>query len=128
MKGIQDTGYSGARAIDGNTIKIPLSDLDSSDLITAISEIENIEITPDASSKIVINSKTGTIIIGKMVRLFPVAITHGGVSIQLEDTGGLFGEQQEAIDVVEQQNPLVFIEPEDTLSSLVNSLNQLGFH
>lgn len=128
MKAIQDFGYPGAKAIDGNTIKIPLSDLESSDLITTISDIQDIEITPDASSKIVINSKTGTIIIGEMVRLFPVAITHGGVSIRIrEETGGLFGEQQDAIEVIEQQNPLVFVQPADTLSSLVNSLNQLGF-
>ncbi len=128
MKAIQDYGFPGTKAIDGNTIKIPLSDLESSDLITTISDIQEIEITPDASAKIVVNSKTGTIIIGEMVRLFPVAITHGGVSIRIrEGGGGLFGDQQEAIEVTEQQNPLVFIQPTDTLSSLVNSLNQLGF-
>tara|TARA_B100000427_G_scaffold329379_1_gene345319 strand:- start:6553 stop:7623 length:1071 start_codon:yes stop_codon:yes gene_type:complete len=127
MKAIQEQGYKGAKAIDGNTIKIPLADLESSDLITAISEIENIEITPDGSSRIVVNSKTGTIIIGEQVKLFPVAITHGGVSIKINnDSGGLFGAQEDPITISEAQKPLVYIEAADTLSNLVNSLNQIG--
>ena len=127
MKALQEKGYKGAKAIDGNTIKIPLEDLKSSDLITAISEIENIEITPDVSSRIVVNSKTGTIIIGENVKLFPVAITHGGVSIKINnDAGGLFGAQEDPITINEQKKPLVYLEAADTLSNLVNSLNQIG--
>ena len=127
MKAIQENGYKGAKAIDGNTIKIPLEDLTNLDLISAISEIENIEITPDSSSKIVLNSKTGTIIIGERVKLFPVAITHGGMSIKINnDTGGLFGNQEDAITISEDQNPLIYLEAADTLSNLVNSLNQIG--
>ena len=127
MKAIQENGYKGAKALDGNTIKIPLEDLTNLDLITAISEIENIEITPDSSSKIVLNSKTGTIVIGERVKLFPVAITHGGMSIKINnDTGGLFGNQEDAITISEDQNPLIYLEAADTLSNLVNSLNQIG--
>ena len=126
-KAIHDFGFKKARAVDGNTIKIPLSDLDTSDLISTISEIENIELTPDASSKIVINSKTGTIIIGEKVRLFPVAITHGGMSIRISNQdGGIFAAQQDPIQITEDQNQLVYLSPSDTLSSLVNSLNQIG--
>ena len=126
-KAIHDFGFKGAKAVDGNTIKIPLSDLDTSDLISTISDIENIEITPDSSSKIVINSKTGTIIIGEKVRLFPVAITHGGLSIRINnEQGGLFGGQSDPIQVTEDQSQIVFLNPSDTLSSLVNSLNQIG--
>ena len=47
-KAIHDFGFKKARAVDGNTIKVPLSDLDTSDLITTISNIENIELTPDS--------------------------------------------------------------------------------
>jgi len=127
VKALRQEGYKRAKAIDGNTIKVPLSDLDSSDLVTAISNIENVEITPDASSRIVINSKTGTIIIGEKVRLFPVAITHGGMSIRINnDTGGVFGGQGDAIVVDNIQNNLVYLEPTDTLASLVNSLNTIG--
>ena len=98
------------------------------DLITTISEIENIELVPDPVAKIVVNSKTGTVVIGEKVKLFPVAITHGGMSIRInDDAGGLFGGGGEnAIEVTEAKNEFVYLQPSDTLSSLVNSLNQLG--
>ena len=127
-KAIQDYGFLGARAIDGNTIKIPLEDLESSDLITTIADIGAIEIVPDSTAKIVLNSKTGTIIIGEKVRLFPVAITHGGISIQInEDAGGLFAaEPQNPIQVINQPEPIQYLNPASTLSSIVNALNQIG--
>ena len=126
---IQNAGFEGVRAIDANTIKIPLKDLNTSDLILSIAQIENIELSPDQSAKIVINSKTGTIIIGEKVRLFPVAITHGNLSIRInEDTGGVLGQETEteAISVIQQANELQVINPIDTLTSIVNSLNELG--
>ncbi len=127
VQAIQEAGYQGAKAIDGNTIKIPLEDLDSMDLISAISTIENIEITPEPVAKVVVNSKTGTVVIGEKVRLFPVAITHGGMSIRInDDVGGVFGQEGEAIEVIEPKNELVYLQQSDTLTSLVNSLNQLG--
>ena len=127
---IRLAGYSGARSVDGNTIKIPLQDLQSTDLITSIANLQNIELKPDTSANIVIDSKTGTIIIGEQVRLFPVAVTHGGVSITIRENqgGGLFGGGNDIpdIDIQEEVNPLVYLNPSDTINSLVNSLNQLG--
>jgi len=127
MKALQERGYKGAKAVDKNTIKIPLEDLSNLDFISAISDIENIEITPDASARIIMNSKTGTIIIGEKVKLFPVAITHGGISIKINnETGGLFGNNEDSITITETKNPLIYLEASDTLSNLVNSLNQIG--
>ena len=127
---IKREGYPGVKSIDGNTIKVPLKDLKSADLITSIANLQNIEITPDTSSNIVIDSKTGTIIIGEEVRLFPVAVTHGGISITINDGGGGGvlggGAEEPAIQVEEVSNPIIVLNPTDTISSLVNSLNQLG--
>ncbi len=127
---IQENGFSGAKALDANTIKIPLTDLNSSDLVRTIAIIENILLVPDASAKIVINAKTGTIVIGEMVRLFPVALTHGGLSIRINDDQGGFGQVQgaagETISLEQEQSQLLYLNPVDTLSSLVNALNQIG--
>ncbi len=131
-RAIKNAGFPGVKSIDGNTIKIPLKDLKSYDLITSIAQLQNIEITPDASANIVIDSKTGTIIIGEQVRLFPVAVTHGGISITINDLGGagagLLGQQraQNPIELVEEKNPIIVLNPANTITSLVNSLNQLG--
>jgi flagellar P-ring protein precursor FlgI len=127
-KAIQNSGFPGAKAIDATTIKIPLTDLNSSDLITTIAQIENIELVPDQSSKIVINSKTGTIIVGERVRLFPVAITHGGLSIKISnEDGGVFNNQTgESITITNEKNSFSYIPASTTLSNLVDSLNQIG--
>jgi flagellar P-ring protein precursor FlgI len=127
---IQEKGFKGAKAIDANTIKIPLTDLNSSDLVRTIADIENILLVPDPSSKIVINVKTGTIVIGEMVRLFPVALTHGDLSIRINDSEGGFGGPQvnagESIVLSEKKARLIYLNPSDNLSSLVNVLNKIG--
>ena len=130
---IQNNGFMGAKAIDANTIKIPLTDLNSSDLVRTIAQIENILLVPDASSKIVINAKTGTVVIGEMVRLYPVALTHGGLSIRIsEDQGNALiqGDNQIQADsgILVEEDPaqLIYLNPVNSLSSLVNALNQIG--
>ncbi len=127
-KAIQEKGFKGAKAIDANTIKIPLSDLDSSDLVATIADLENVFVVPDASAKIIINARTGTIVIGEMVRLLPVAITHGTVSIRIneEQTNNFGGESSPAIEVEDADSRLIFLNPSGTLSSLVNALNEIG--
>lgn len=129
-KAIQISGFPGAKAIDANTIKIPLSDLDSSDYVSTIAKLENITFVPDSSSKVIINSKTGTIVIGEMVRLSPVAVTHGNISVKIatqqQQAFGGNAEQQEPVRVEEPDTKVVFLNPTSTLSSLVNALNELG--
>lgn len=127
-KSIQEAGYNGAKAVDANTIKIPLSDLDSSDLVTTIADLENVRVVPDSSSKIIINSRTGTVVIGEMVRLYPVALTHGSVSIRINDSvANAFVQTSEpAINLEEDVNQLIYLNPASTLSSLVNALNDIG--
>eukprot|EP01047_Picozoa_sp_COSAG01_P011790 COSAG01_NODE_519_length_16012_cov_4.344058_18_plen_345_part_00 len=128
VKAIQKEGFLGAKAIDARQIKIPLTDLNSASLIETIAQLENISIQPDGSSKIVINAKTGTIVIGERVRLSPVALTHGSVSIRItEPQEGAITTQENSIEVdspgVKQ---LIYLNPSDTLSSLVDALNDIG--
>ncbi len=136
VKAIQENGFPGAKALDANTLKIPLADLDSSDLVNTIAKLENISLIPDSSSKIVINSKTGTVVIGEMVRLFPVALTHGNISIKITNTtnqnataalvGGGQQTEEPPVKVEEQESKMVYLNPSSTLSSLVNALNEIG--
>jgi flagellar P-ring protein precursor FlgI len=129
-KAIQEKGFPGARAIDANTIKIPLSDLDSSDLVSTIATLENITLVPDSSSKVIVNARTGTIVIGEMVRLYPVAITHGNLSIKINNsqntTAANTTGSTSPLEVDESEAKLVYLNPDDTLASLVSSLNELG--
>jgi len=129
-RALQENGFPGAKAIDANTIKIPLADLQSADLVETIAMLENIPIVPDSSSKIIINARTGTIVIGEMVRLFPVAMTHGNISVKISNEGtlGLPGEGggEPSLLVEENNTQVLILNPSSTLTSLVRALNEIG--
>ena len=63
-------------------IQVPLEF--GSSLVSFIARIENLTLRPDAQAKIVINERTGTIVIGQNVRIDRVAIAHGSLTIQIQ--------------------------------------------
>lgn len=128
VKAIQKEGFLGTFALDARQIKVPLTDLNSANLIATLAKLENITLKPDSSSKIIINAKTGTIVIGEMVRLNPVALTHGSVSIRITDAApGQITDVETGINVDEvENNQLYYLNPNETLSDLVDSLNSIG--
>ena len=100
-------------------------------MISTFAKLENISFVPDPSSKIVINPKTGTIVIGEMVRLSPVALTHGNVSIKINNQAhagaAVAGAaEQEPLKVEENDAKVLYLNPSSTLTSLVNALNEIG--
>ena len=101
--------------------------------VDIIKKIENIMIAPETTSKVVINSKTGTIVIGENVRLLPVAITHGSISIKIDGAESenkyvhLFeSEKPSEIEVSEEDSKVHYIKPDNSLASLVDALNEVG--
>lgn len=143
-KALELDGFKGVKAIDASTIKIPLASVESESLVDVIARIENVKVRPDSNSRVVINSKTGTVVIGQMVRLFPVAITHGGVSVTIESATAQMpfendrrppsedpyrpsqSDRMSTIQLTDTPGKILYIEPEATLSSLVEALNQIG--
>lgn len=70
-----------AEALDGGTIKIQIPPKYEGDRITFISEMELTPVEPDIRAKVVINERTGTVVIGKDAIITPVAISHGDIRI-----------------------------------------------
>jgi flagellar P-ring protein precursor FlgI len=116
-KAMNDAGFFGAMAVDAATIKVPFLDFNEGSLVDLMAQLEMVELEPDGLARVVINARTGTIVIGEKVRLLPVALTHGNVSIQIKSNQAL---------VQSKQNPVVVLEPRSTLDSLVSALNKLG--
>ncbi len=77
-----------ALANDGSTVSLTVPDEYRRDgrLVEFISVVELLEVNPDVAAKVVINEKTGTIIVGGSVSLLPVAISHGGLNIDIQST------------------------------------------
>jgi len=83
-----NTKFSGqiATALDASaiTIAVPAEFQGGGKLVEFISSIESLEITPDVAAKVVVNERTGTIVIGNNVTILPVAVSHGGLNIEIQ--------------------------------------------
>jgi flagellar P-ring protein precursor FlgI len=83
-RAVNETFGSGtARSLDGRNIvvKVPTKYLD--DNVSFISDLETVRVQTDVVAKVVINERTGTIIMGSNVRLSSVAISQGGVTVKI---------------------------------------------
>ena len=82
-------GPETAFALDATSVRVT-APRDVSQRVTYLSVLENLEVTPaEASAKIIINSRTGTIVIGKHVRVAPAAVTHGSLTVTISEGFGV---------------------------------------
>ncbi|GAB5466265.1 MAG: flagellar basal body P-ring protein FlgI [Candidatus Kapaibacteriales bacterium] len=73
-----------ATAIDAATVEVELDGTDRNALMAAISNIENVNIQIDPEARVVINERTGTVVVGGNVELLPAVIAHGGIEITIQ--------------------------------------------
>jgi len=112
-------GYETAKAIDPSKIRINKTFTFHDDLISFISTIENLKVTPDRESIIVINERTGTIILGANIVVAPVAISQGDLSISISAQNDLNTTEDEKTG-----NSFYF--EGVTVKEVVNMLNKIG--
>ncbi len=126
-----------AEATDPGTISVQIPPEQSGDLISFISRVERIGVTPDIQARIVVNERTGTVVMGGNVRLSSGAVAHGAISIKIENTpvvvpGASFSNQptvvvpQQTTTVQEKASQLASIPHTTTVDQLVRALNALG--
>ena len=78
-------GPGTAEALDGTSIRVS-APRDLSQRVSFLSVIENMEVKMgDARAKVIINSRTGTIVMGQHVRIEPVAVTHGSLTVMVQE-------------------------------------------
>ena len=77
---------SAARAENAGLIVIPIPKDYSTRTTEFVAELENLVIDADRPARVVINERTGTIVLGKDVRVAPVAILHGNLSVEIQTT------------------------------------------
>ena len=94
-------GFGQARAVTAATVQLQIP-TDCANVTELITHIENLPVEPDMAARVVVNERTGTVVIGARVRILPVAIAHGSLTVRAER------DYQ-----VSQPNPLVYA-PENT--------------
>ena len=129
-------GGNFARAIDISTVELTVPPDFRGNLVPLMASIENIEITPDMAAKVVVDEKTGTIVLGRNVRISRVAVAHGNLEVlvqenfQVSQPQGFSGGQtvvtpNTQIGGAEENRRLNIIEGA-TLQELVDGLNAVG--
>jgi flagellar P-ring protein precursor FlgI len=128
-----------SRAIDGSTIRVLFPDQYIDNRVSFLAKVENV--TVDATediAKVVVNERTGTIVIGNNVKLLPAAVAHGGITVSVSTTnsvsqpnsattgGQSVGVSNSQISIEKGQGSLVQLGPNATLQDLVAALNALG--
>ena len=126
-----------AQPMDAISIRVS-APRDPSQRVEFLSLLENVEVQPDAfRSRVVVNSRTGTIVIGENVRLRPTAITHGSMVVtvtedpqvsQPEAFGGGDTEvvPNSTVGVEETGGRMFLLGPAVTLRDLVTAINRVG--
>ncbi len=128
-------GKNIARAIDPTTIKVSVMEKDN--IVDFLARLENMDVPVETKAKVVINERTGTVVIGKDVKISTVAIAHGGLSIVIKETpkvsqplpfstGETIVTPETKIEIKEEKKPLFIVPKTATISELVKALNAIG--
>ncbi len=132
-------GVSGvkARALDPSTVKVTLPPAAAVDRVGLMAKMENLEVRPDTSAKVVVDERTGTVVMGEAVRISKVAITSGSLSISITETaqvsqplpfaqGQTVVTPQTEVRVGEQKKGLRVVDGGVSIGEVVKALNALG--
>jgi flagellar P-ring protein precursor FlgI len=145
-----------AKPVDSGTLKIKVPEVFQNDVVRLIAQLGNLDVTPDMVARVIVNEKTGTVVIGENVRISIVAVAHGNLNIQIKESKDVsqpmpFGVSRSAgnpvqmekgtvvapggatvvtpdtdIKVNEEKARLLLIDGGRTVGELVQALNAIG--
>jgi flagellar P-ring protein FlgI len=133
----QHMGPEVAKSLDGRSVMVKVPEAYKNRVVELIAELESVEIETDRKAKVVLNERTGTVIIGKDVRIGAVAINQGSLSIQigtnfnvsqpeLFSPGRTVVTPETKVQAEEKQSQLVMLKDGANVEDLVKALNALG--
>jgi len=134
----QHFGMDVARPADAGTIEVEIPPEFRQQPVFFAAALESIDIQQDHPARVVLNERTGTVIMGQDVRLSTVAISHGSLSISITETplvsqpqplsagGETVVATQSEVAVTEEERRLVIVDEGVSLAEVVRALNALG--
>ena len=130
-------GEGTAAALDGSSIKVRAPE-SADHKVAFLSAMENLEVTPgDAPARIIVNSRTGTVVIGTHVRLEAAAVAHGSLTVTIAENpqvsqpnpfggGNTQVTPNSQLFIDEEDNSMFLFEPGVSLDELVRAVNLVG--
>lgn len=122
---------------DPGSVSIRIPDGYASRMIDFVSAVETLDVRPDSIAKVVLNERTGTIVMGDQVRISTVAVSHGNLSLVIKETPQVSqpapfssGETKVVprtqLKVEEESRRLMLLPGGSTIGDVVRALNTLG--
>jgi flagellar P-ring protein FlgI len=133
----QAIGAGTAQAIDAGSVRVN-APTDSAQRVSYVSLLENLTLIPgEAPAKVIINSRTGTVVIGSQVRVSPAAVAHGSLTVTITEKpivsqpGALSNGTTTVVPtsdvaVKDQGSRMFLFNPGVTLDEIVRAVNQVG--
>jgi len=126
-----------AEAIDAGQVEIKIPNYYDNRVVNFISRLEQLEVRPDTEAKVVINERTGTIVMGHNVRLSKVSVAHGNLTVTIStqdnvsqpnplSNGQTQTTQDTQVDVSEEDKKLMVLPKGSSISDVVKGLNAVG--
>ena len=142
IKRVADTinvaiGEGTAEILDSAALQINVPKNMQNHVAKFIADIETLIVVPDMMAKIVVNEKTGTVVIGNNVTISTVAVTHGNLTITVAENADVsqpepFSEGQTVVtnstdvEMTEEEVNVMLMEGNATIGELVKALNAIG--
>ncbi|MDR4494390.1 MAG: flagellar basal body P-ring protein FlgI [Nitrospirales bacterium] len=131
-----------ASALNSGQVQVTLPTKYQGQVVQVIAAVEGLDVNVDVRAKVVVNERTGTIVMGEHVRLSSMAISHGNLTIKVKtrfnvsqpEAPGLIGSAagetvvtpEVTTDVEEDLNRVIQVDESVTLGDLVKALNSVG--
>jgi len=131
-------GDGSSKALDAGRVRVRAPEEFAGKRVEFLAAVEVVTVRPDASAKVILDEKTGTIVVGEDVAVRPVAIAHGSLTVQiapylevsqaapLAPGGETVARDRASVAVSEASGSLAIVGGEPNLASLVRALNSLG--
>lgn len=127
-----------SRALDSGNLKLAVPDAYQNRVPSFLARVESLQVEPDAVARVVVNEKTGTVVIGEKVRISTVAVAHGNLSITIKESSNVsqpapfsrVGETvvtpESDVEIEEPSEKLMVLQSGTTIGELVRALNAIG--
>jgi flagellar P-ring protein precursor FlgI len=134
----EELGGDTAHVVDPGTVAVRVPDQYKAGVADLMARLEVLPVDTDVAARVVINERTGTVVVGGGVRLGAAAVAHGNLSVKistkfevsqpsaLSQTGSTAVVPNTQVDVKEDRSRLVTLDEGTSLESVVRALNAIG--
>jgi len=134
----KELGDGSARSVDAGTVELSVPASFLGQTVELISRVENMEIEPDAIAKVVLDERTGTIVMGTNVRILPIAISYGNLNIQIgsgiaqvapeanQANNNQANNQNNVSNPIEVSSKVILFKGGVDIKEVVDGLNKIG--